>query len=201
MQTLKHWRHYLVHKEFILLTDHEALKYINGQHNLGRRHAKWVAYLQEFTFALRHLSGSLNRVADALSRWSSLLTTVSTRITAFEVFPDMYAADPSFGKIFQEVKDGIRHDFLLHNGYLFRGLQLCIPDCSVRQQIISELHNEGHFGRDKTLALISSTYYWPKLTNDVAKFVERCHVCQKSKGILTNAGLYTPLPVPEAPLA
>ena len=131
VQTLKHWRHYLVHKEFILLTDHEALKYINGQYKLGRRHAKWVAYLQEFTFSLRHLSGSLNRVADALSRRSSLLTTMSTRITAFEVFPDMYAADPSFGKIFQEVKDGLRHDFILHNAYLFRGLQLCIPDCSV----------------------------------------------------------------------
>jgi len=43
--SLKHWRHYLVQWKFILLTDHEALKYINGQHKLSRRHAKWVAYL------------------------------------------------------------------------------------------------------------------------------------------------------------
>jgi hypothetical protein len=54
VQSLKHWPHYLVHKKFILITDHEALKYINGQHKLSRRHAKWVAYLQEFTFSLRH---------------------------------------------------------------------------------------------------------------------------------------------------
>ncbi|KAE8668905.1 hypothetical protein F3Y22_tig00112281pilonHSYRG00079 [Hibiscus syriacus] len=175
IQSLKHWRHYLVQKEFILFTDHEALKYINGQHKLSRRHAKWVAYLQEFTFALRHQAGSLNRVADALSR-----------------------PDPSFGRIFQEVTEGHRHDFVLHNGYLFRGLQLCIPDCSLMQQIISELHNEGHFGRDKTLALISSDFYWPKLTSDVAHYVDRCYVCQRSKGVLTNAGLYSPLPVPEA---
>jgi hypothetical protein len=111
----------------------------------------------------------------------------------------MYADDPSFGSIFQEVTNGHRHDFVLHNGYLFRGLQLCIPDCSLRQQIISELHNEGHFGRDKTLALISSDFYWPKLTSDVAHYVNRCYICQRSKGVLTNAGLYTPLPVPEAP--
>ncbi|KAE8676151.1 putative CCCH-type zinc finger family protein [Hibiscus syriacus] len=169
VQSLKHWRHYLVQKEFILFTDHEALKYINGQHKLSRRHAKWVAYLQEFTFTLRHQAGSLNRVADALSRRTLLLTTMSTKVAGFETFTDMYAADPSFGRIFQEAA------------------------------IISELHNEGHFGRDKTLALISSEFYWPKLTSDVAHYVDRCYVCQRSKGVLTNAGLYTPLPVPEAP--
>jgi hypothetical protein len=147
-----------------------------------------VAYLQEFTFALRHQAGSLNRVADALSHRTFLLTTMSTRVAVFDAFIDMYAVDHSFGKIFQE-----------HNGYLFRGLQLCIPNCSLRQQIISELHNEGHFGQDKTLALISSDYYWPKLTSGVAHFVERCNVCQKSKGVLTNASMYTPLLVPEAP--
>ncbi|KAE8655338.1 Detected protein of unknown function [Hibiscus syriacus] len=199
VQSLKHWRHYLVHKEFILFTDHEALKYINGQHKLSRPHAKWVAYLQEFTFTLRHQAGSLNRIAYALSRRTLLLTTMSTKVTGFETFTDMYAVDPSFGRIFQEVTEGHRHDFVLHNGYLFRGLQLCIPDCSLRQQIISELHNEGHFGRDKTLALISSDFYWPKLTSDVAHYVDRCYVCQRSKEVLTNAGLYTPLPVPEAP--
>jgi len=199
VQSLKHWRHYLVYKEFILIIDHEVLKYINGQHKLSRRHAKWVAYLQEFTFALRHQARSLNRVADAMSRRTLFLTTMSTRVVGFDAFTDMYAADPSFGKIIQEVTDGHRSDFILHNGYLFRGLQLCIPDCSLRQQIISELHNEGHFGCDKTLVLISSNYYWPKLTSDVAHFVERCYVCQKFKGVLTNAGMYTPLLVPEAP--
>ncbi|KAE8699360.1 putative CCCH-type zinc finger family protein [Hibiscus syriacus] len=199
VQSLKHWRHYLVQKEYILFTDHEALKYINGQHKLSRRHAKWVAYLQEFTFTLRHQAGSLNRVADALSRRTLLFTTMSTKVAGFETFTDMYTADPSFGMIFQEVTEGHRHDFVLHNGYMFRGLQLCIPDCSLRQQIISELHNEGHFGGDKTLALISSDFYWPKLTSDVAHYVDRCYVCQRSKGVLTNAGLYTPLPVPEAP--
>ncbi|KAE8672958.1 putative CCCH-type zinc finger family protein [Hibiscus syriacus] len=199
VQSLTHWRHYLVQKEFILFTDHEALKYINGQHKLSRRHAKWVAYLQEFTFTLRHQAGSLNRVADTLSRRTLLVTTMSTKVAGFEAFTDMYTADHSFGMIFQEVTEGHRHDFVLHNGYLFRGLQLCIPNCSLRQQIISELHNEGHFGRDKTLALISYDFYWPKLTSDVAHYVDCCYVCQRSKSVLINAGLYTPLPVPEAP--
>ncbi|GLT54897.1 hypothetical protein SLA2020_280560 [Shorea laevis] len=184
VQSLKHWRHYLVQKEFILITDHEALKYINSQQKLSRRHAKWVAYLQEFTFSLRHQSGSLNRVADALSRRVALLTTMHTKVVGFDTFRELYTEDPSFGKILAEVSAGKRSDYILLNGYLFRGSQLCIPDSSLREQIIRELHGEGHFGRDKTLALISSDYYWPKLTSDVARYVERCFICQRSKGAL-----------------
>jgi hypothetical protein len=108
-------------------------------------------------------------------------------------------AYPSFGKIFAEVSVSKRNDYVILNGYPFRGLQLCIPDNSLREQIIRELHGEGHFGRNKTLALVSSDYYWPKLTSDVIRYVERCFICQRSKGALTNAGLYTPLPVPNGP--
>lgn len=52
IQALRHWHHYLIQREFILFSDHEALKYINGKHKLNARHAKWVAYLQEFTFTI-----------------------------------------------------------------------------------------------------------------------------------------------------
>lgn len=73
VQTLRTWRSYLIQREFILNSDHEALKYINNQGNLNRRHAKWVSFLQEYTFVLRHKSGSSNKVADALSRRVVLL--------------------------------------------------------------------------------------------------------------------------------
>ena len=29
IKALKHWEHYLIHQEFILHTDHEALKHLN----------------------------------------------------------------------------------------------------------------------------------------------------------------------------
>ncbi|GJV17994.1 RNA-directed DNA polymerase [Tanacetum coccineum] len=34
VRALDHWQHYLISKEFILHSDHEALKYIQGQHEL-----------------------------------------------------------------------------------------------------------------------------------------------------------------------
>ena len=120
-------------------------------------------------------------------------------VVGFDTFKELYTGDPSFGKIYVEVTTGERNDYVMLNGYLLCGLQLCIPNCSLREQILRELHGEGHFGRDKTLALVSSDYYWPKLTSNVTHYVQRCFICQKLKGVLTNAGLYTPLPVPDAP--
>jgi len=45
---LEHSRHYSMGGEFILHSDHEVLKFIQGQHKLNLRHAKWVQYLQAF---------------------------------------------------------------------------------------------------------------------------------------------------------
>lgn len=54
IQTLKHWRNYLLHREFILFTDHDFSKFINSQKKLNARHASWVDMLQQFNFVLKH---------------------------------------------------------------------------------------------------------------------------------------------------
>ena len=76
---------------------------------------------------------------------------------------------------------------------------MCIPECSLRLYIIQDLHGEGHVGRDWTLQLIQDSYFWPSMYKEVDRFVERCRVCQVSKGKATNAGLYMPLPIPTQP--
>ncbi|WZZ83832.1 hypothetical protein YC2023_104404 [Brassica napus] len=199
VQAIKHWRHYLVHRDFVLFTDHDALRHHDSQAKVSFRHAGWISYLQQFTFSIRHQSGATNRVADALSRRHSLLTTMHTRVLGFETFADLYKTDDFFAKVLIDVQLGISDDYALVNGFLFKGLRLCVPDCSLRLQIISELHNEGHVGRDRTLQLVTSSYFWPTLRRDVERFVSRCRTCQHGKGKATNAGLYLPLPVPTQP--
>ena len=36
----------------------------------------------------------------------------------------------------------------------------------------------GHFGRDKTVSLLTSKVYFPGITNKVKQFVESCEACQ-----------------------
>ncbi|GJX25180.1 gag-pol polyprotein [Tanacetum coccineum] len=100
IRALDHWQHYLISKEFILHSDHEALKYIQGQHKLLPRHAKWVEFLQVFNFTIKHKSGKLNKGADALSRKYSLLNHLQPKIIGFELLKHEYPTDPDFGVLF-----------------------------------------------------------------------------------------------------
>jgi hypothetical protein len=67
IQALKKWRHYLIPKVFVLYSDNQALQFITRQEKLNQRHAKWVEFMQNFTFVIKHISGSVNKVVDSLS--------------------------------------------------------------------------------------------------------------------------------------
>ncbi|KAL5569340.1 hypothetical protein UlMin_025915 [Ulmus minor] len=171
------WEHYLVQKEFILHSDHRTLQFINSQRNISRMHARWVMYLQKFSFVFQHKAGHTNKVADALSRRNALLTVMKSEVSGFECLQDEYAADPDFGVLWAKCvnQDQVAH-FHIHQGFLFRGLQLCIPVHSLRELLITEVHGGGltaHVGRDKTVALVEGRFYWPRMKQDISKYVER----------------------------
>lgn len=57
VHSIKHWIHYLIHREFLLFSDHDSLRHLNAQKKFNARHGRWVSFLQQFTFVLRHKAG------------------------------------------------------------------------------------------------------------------------------------------------
>jgi hypothetical protein len=74
VRVLEIWQHYLWPKEFIIHSDHEALKFLKSQSNLNKRHAKWVEFIESFPYIIKYTKGKDNVVVDALSQKSMLLT-------------------------------------------------------------------------------------------------------------------------------
>jgi hypothetical protein len=93
-------------------------------------------------------------------------------------------------------------EYLIHYGLLFKGRKLCIPKCSMRDNLLKEKHSgglTGHFGHDKTFAQLSSSYYWQGMISEVKFFVNKCIIFQYVKGRQHNTGLYQPFPISKRP--
>ena len=55
-------------RKFLLWTDNNGVKFLFSQPDLNARQARWLAFLSEFDFEVRHIKGKENKVVDAL-RW------------------------------------------------------------------------------------------------------------------------------------
>ena len=161
------------------------------QPKLNKQHAKWVDYLQSFTFVIKNISGQANKVVDALSKRSLVIQESKNQILGLEFMKELYAQDSNFQEAFEACKSTIHNDrgkweeFMIQDGLLFRNNQLCIPKCSIRENLFREKHSRGlagHFGHDKTFEQLQHFYYWPKMRSEVQKFVNNCKICQHAKG-------------------
>ncbi|KAG8490988.1 hypothetical protein CXB51_014131 [Gossypium anomalum] len=194
--------HYLRPKEFVIHSDHEALKFIKGQHKLNKRHAKWIEYLESFPYVIKDKKGKENVVADALSWRYTLLATLDSMLLGFYHMKDLYANDEDFGNIYAACENGSFEKFFKHEGFLFKENRLCIPQGSIRELLVLEAHSGGlmgHFGISKTLSTLHEHFYWPRMLRDVEQICERCLICKRAKSKVQPHGLYTPLPIPDTP--
>ena len=87
--------------------------------------------------------------------------------------------------------------FLAHKGSLF------VPKALVLT-VLHEFHDmRGHFGVNRSYAMIAERNYWPCMRDDARQHCQHCQhcdICQCNKSNTRKvAGLYQPLPVPQAP--
>jgi hypothetical protein len=132
-QALKKWRHYLVLKEFVLYSDNHALQFITRQEKMNQKHEKWVEYMKNFTFVIKHIFGTANKVVDALNRKCLILQEFRVKTLGFDNLKDMYRDDKDFKEAYEAFENLVLRDrsqsieYMIQNGLLFKGNQLCIP--------------------------------------------------------------------------
>ena len=68
IHALKIWLHYLIGRKFLILTDNSGVKYLLNKQGLNAQQARWLAFLSEFDFKIKHIQGKEIKVAEALSR-------------------------------------------------------------------------------------------------------------------------------------
>ena len=187
---LQHFRHIIEGiptNLFHVATDHRPLT--SGKHfdvssrsktQLNRITRTWQ-FISELTTDIRHIAGSENLVADALSRNpinrssnSSLLTMIEEEQVKIGMRPQPGVEWPEHWKVQQHQGHDLTVDI---RGHIPRPV---IPD-SLRKMVFDSVHNIAHLGVKATRKAIAYSYVWPQLTKDVARWVGSCHKCQISK--------------------
>lgn len=187
---IEKFRCYVEGSFFYVVTDHIALKWLQNLSNPSGRLARMSIRLSQFDFKVIHRKGSLNIVADALSRITSEnISTIdvdslkpdkwyNSMTEKIQNFPDKY---PTF-----RVENNLLYKFVSNNHNILSNLRewkLVIPTKN-RLEVLKVYHNDecsGHFGVSKTLNRILELYYWPRMRKDVMNYVRKCAICQANK--------------------
>ena len=124
--------------------------------------------MKNFTFVIKHIFGTANKVVDALRRKCFLLQEFRVKTLGFDDLKDMYRDDPDFKEAYEAVENPILKEisqwteYMIQEGLLFKGNQLCIPKFSMRENLLKEKHSGGlaeHFSHDKMFTKLNESYF------------------------------------------
>lgn len=193
---VKKFRPYIEGYHFVAITDHAALKWLMNLQQPSGRLARWVLDLQQYDFEIQYRKGTLNKVADALSRNPieegyhpcaySELTSSAKEVDWYERTINRVKKKPQNFKQFTiegdelKVRRSHRKNCEIDDTLIWK---CCVPD-RMKQTVLEENHDlqtAGHLGIRKTIKRIQQRYYWPKMANDIRKYVRRCKTCQAYK--------------------
>ena len=76
--SVKTFRPYLYGRSFTILSDHKPLQWLFSINDPGSRLLQWRLKLEEYQYTIKHIPGTQNLVADALSRINILTTPNET---------------------------------------------------------------------------------------------------------------------------
>jgi hypothetical protein len=153
---------------------------------------------------MKYTTGCTNHVVDCLSRppVSSLTMMLhSCRHEASE-WPQIYKSDLEFSTTYQLLGTcATVIEFHLQDRLLCHFSHLCVPLIN-RAKLFWEAHYSwmaGHFGMENIVVVLQKNFYWPKLQQDVNKYMRSYIACAIAKPTTKKQGLYNPFPTADRP--
>jgi hypothetical protein len=180
VHALRKWRHYPMGKRFELRPYQNGLQYLFNQPNLNARKSRWLEFLSEYNFDIKHIKGKENKVVDALSRRVHELcaTTISMyQIDVKRKIMEVANTDLQYRELVAMLQQGKilwKMDIykLGVDGILLHKNKIFIPNVQdLKHIILHEMHNVPyvrHPGYHKAIAAVKSQYFWPGMKREIA---------------------------------
>jgi len=177
----------------VIQTDHRNLQFLRA--SINPRVQRWVALLADFDLVVEYRPGSLNYVADCLSRLScgkplSAGTQDQQSSPTVLQLEDAGAADPVIAEPDrQSISTLIRnvpHHTDQHGVIILH--ERPPPEVSVK--VWALVHDDllaGHLGVARTLHRARAAIEWPGMKEEFTERVHSCVRCQKIKSVASKA--------------
>lgn len=186
LTAIEKFRQYVEGTKFTVVTDHASLVWLRNFKDPAGKIARWALRLQAHDFDIKHRKGTHMVVPDALSRAIDAIELVDMATTTDEAYQLLRTAierDPNEHVDFR-VDNGV---IIKHVGVQYTtdddGWRIVVPT-DFRNEVLQRCHDDvlaAHGGYLKTLHRVQRTYFWPRMRNEIAKYVNRCETCRAIK--------------------
>ena len=178
-------------RDFYVLTDHKPLIYSlsSRPERHSPRQVRHLDFISQFTTDLRHVHGSDNPAADALSRLGTNALHIQhpSIVIDFRELAVAQRNDPDLAKLRADTSLRFEHVPIAFSDGLSiicdvsTGTQRPYVPRSFRRAIFDSLHCMSHPGIRATQRLVTSRFVWPGVNSEVRKWARSCIQCQRSK--------------------
>lgn len=208
IMAVQKWREYLLGHQFIIRTDHEAIKYIMEQKITTGLQQKWLSRLLGYDYVITYRKGKENIAADSLSRIydnnGSCAGITVIKPSWRDELHDSYLNDNHAQEILSEItiNGGTVNNYsLVQDDLRWGGRYYVGTGNDLRKKIGVNIHSNsegGHSGISATIKKVEQLFYWPGLRTDITQLVKECEVCHRNKTEhVPSPGLLQPIPIPE----
>ena len=192
IHALKMWRHYLLGRRFVLMSDHSGLRYLFDQMNLNFRQPICLAMINEFDFDIKYIKGKNKKVADALSRRVQV-NHIATMISYGRNLQDQILQAGQQDARYMELMLRLQHGTCNHDMeyritvdglVIFRDKIYVLNDNDIKKTILRYFHAKpysDHPRYQKALTTVNKFYHWYNLKKDVVELVAKCFDYQHVK--------------------